>query len=53
MSWWLGGIAASARRQLQKARSFERDQERQLNDAYARGYKKYRQRQRRSKRRER
>jgi hypothetical protein len=53
MPWWLGGIAVSARRQLQKARGFEREQERRLNDAYARGYKKYRQRQKQSKRRER
>jgi hypothetical protein len=53
MPWWLGGIAVSVRRQLQKARSIEREQERRLNDAYARGYKKYRQRQKQSKRRER
>ena len=53
MPWWLGGIAASARRQLQEARGLERKQERRLNDAYARGYKKYRQRQKQNKRRER
>ncbi len=53
MPWWLGGIAVAARRQLQKARGFEREQERRLNDAYARGYKKYRQRQKQSKHRER
>ena len=53
MPWWLGGIAVSARRQLQKARSFEREQGRRLNYAYARGYKKYRQRQKQSERRER
>ena len=50
MPWWLGGIATSAKRQLKKARNVER--ERQLNDAYARGYRKYRQRQKQSKRRE-
>ncbi len=53
MPWWLGGIAASARRQLQKARGLERGQGRRLNDAYARGYKKYHQRQKQSERRER
>jgi hypothetical protein len=53
MPWRLGGIAVSARRQLQKARGLEREQERRLNDAYARGCKKYRQRQKQSKHRER
>ncbi len=53
MPWWLGGIAVSARRQLQKARSSEREQERRLNDAYVRRYKKYRQRQKQSERRKR
>ncbi len=53
MPWWLGGITVAARRQLQKARSFEREQERRLDAAYARGYKKYRQRQKQNKGRER
>lgn len=52
MPRWLGGIAVSVKRQLQKARSFEREQRLRLNDAYARGSKKYRHRQKHSKRRE-
>ncbi len=52
MPWWLGGIATSARRQLQKARNVERERERLPNDAYARGYRKYHQRQKQGKRRE-
>jgi hypothetical protein len=41
------------KRLLHNARTFEEEQERRLNDAYARGYKKYRQRQKEGKRRER
>jgi hypothetical protein len=54
MTWWLvGELAASVRRQRRKGWSFEQERERELLDAYARGYKKYRQRQKQSKRRER
>jgi len=35
--WLLGGLALATKRQLEKARDPEREQERRLLDAYARG----------------
>jgi predicted secreted protein len=51
MAWWSGG--SSLKRLLHNARSFEQERERKLLNAYARGYKKYRQRQKERKRRKR
>ncbi len=51
MAWWLG--SSLLKRLLYDARSSEQERERRLLDAYARGYKKYRQRQRERKRRKR
>ena len=46
MSLW-GVWAAMAKRNLERARNFEREQERRLLEAYTRGRKKARQRKRR------
>ena len=40
MAWRFGASAHSAEQQLREARSFEKEQERRLIEAYARRYKK-------------
>ncbi len=49
MSLW-GVWAAMAKRNLERARNLEREQERRLLEAYARGRKKARERKRRDRR---
>jgi hypothetical protein len=49
MSLW-GVWAAMAKRNLERTRNFEREQERRLLEAYARGRKKARERKRRDRR---
>ncbi len=39
---WFGALAHSVERQLRKASSFEKEQESQLIEAYARGHNKHR-----------
>ena len=51
MAWWLG--SSLLKRLLYDARSLEQERERRLLDAYARGYRKNRQRHKHRKHRER
>jgi hypothetical protein len=44
VTWWFGALAHSLEQPLCKARSFEKEQERRLIEAYARGRKKHRER---------
>jgi hypothetical protein len=42
VAWWFGALAHSVERQLRKASSFEKKQESQLIEPYARGHNKHR-----------
>ena len=53
MTWWFGASAHSAEQQLREARSFEKEQERRLIEAYTRRYKKRSETKRRAPERER